>query len=373
MARPLWLLPLVALTPSAQAAWELNMPIGVTDQSQAIYGLHMLIFWICVVISVIVYGIMAYALIAYRRSVRKEAAQFSHNTKLEILWTALAALVLVVLAIPSTKTLIDIYDQSPGEVNIKVVGYQWKWGYEYLEEGFSFLSNISTSQDEIYGRTAKGEFYLLEVDKPIYIPVGKRVRFLITAKDVLHAFWVPEFGIKQDAIPGYFNIAQATVQTPGVYRGVCAELCGLNHGFMPITVVAVEEPEYRLWVEERKAEFLEIKAASGRDWQESELLERGEQAYARNCAVCHQLDGRGVAGAFPALAGSPIVLGDKAAQTRILLRGVSGTAMQAFGDILSATDLAAVLTYSRTAWGNGEKIATDRLVQPAEVLRQKGN
>lgn len=372
-----WRLSLLALvaaiSPTAQADWELNMPVGVTSQSQAIYGLHMLIFWICVAISVIVYAVMGYAMIAYRRSVRKEAAQFSHHTRLEIVWTVAAALVLFVLAIPSTKVLIDIYDQSPGDINIKVVGYQWKWGYEYLEEGFSFISNLSTSQDEISGRSAKGEFYLLDVDKPVYIPVGKRVRFLITAKDVLHAFWIPDFGIKQDAIPGYFNIAQATVQEPGVYRGVCAELCGLNHGFMPITVVAVEEAEYRIWVEEQKAAFAEAQSASGRNWQEEELLEKGQQVYARNCAVCHQLDGKGVAGAFPALAGSPVVLGDRTNQTRLLLRGVPGTAMQAFGDILTATDIAAVLTYSRSAWGNDAKITTDRVIQPAEVLREKGN
>ena len=345
------------------------MPVGVTSQSQAIFGLHMLVFWICVALSVLVYGIMVYALIAYRRrGTDDKPSQFSHNATLEWVWTAGAALILVVLSVPSVRTLVDIYDLSPGEVNIKVVGYQWKWGYEYLEEGFGFISNSRTPQEEITGDMPKGEFYLLDVDNPIYIPVGKRVRFLITARDVLHSFWIPDFGIKQDAIPGYFNVAWANVQKPGVYRGVCAELCGLNHGFMPIVVVAVEEDEYHQWVIERKKEQAAYDEAAGRSWDQQELAVRGQQVYLQQCAVCHLPSGVGVAGAFPSLVGSDIIVKDRARNIQTVLQGVQGTAMQSFSQLLSPADLAAVLTYTRASWGNGEAVREPAVVQPSEIL-----
>ena len=363
------------LAPTAYAAWEVNLPVGVTSQSQAIFDLHMLTFWVCVAIAVIVYGVMGYSLIAYRRrSSKDQPAKFAHNLFLEWTWTIGAALILVVLAVPATKTLIDIYDTSPGEINIKVVGYQWKWGYEYLEEGFSLISNTSTPQDEIAGRVPKGEFYLLEVDKPIYVPINTTIRFLITARDVLHAFWLPELGIKQDAIPGYFNAAKAYISEPGVYRGVCAELCGLNHGFMPIVLVAVEQAEYQQWVAERKKEFMQREEAAGRSWQKDELLARGQQVYLQQCSVCHQANGAGIAGAFPTLVGSPIVLNQREAQINTVLRGVQGTAMQSFAQLLSPADLAAVLTYTRASWGNAEQVQGDLVIQPVEILNlMEGN
>lgn len=345
------------------------MPVGVTAQSQSIYDLHMLTFWVCVAIGVIVYSVMGYSLIAYRRrSAADKPAQFSHNTKLEWLWTTAAALVLVALAVPSTRTLMEIYDTTPGEVNIKVTGYQWKWGYEYLDEGFSFVSNSTTLPEEISGDMPKGEHYLLTVDEPIYVPIRTKVRFLITARDVLHAFWVPDFGIKQDAIPGYFNTAWVYIKEAGVYRGVCAELCGLNHGFMPIVVVAVEEDEYRDWVGVRQQQQARQDAATARSWSRESLVEQGRLVYLQNCAVCHQPTGAGIPGAFPALDGSKVVVGEREALINTVLNGVPGTSMQPFAELLSASDLAAVLTYTRTSWGNEEKMKDEPVVQPTEVL-----
>ncbi|MGI9344810.1 MAG: cytochrome c oxidase subunit II [Gammaproteobacteria bacterium] len=350
------------------AAWELNMPRGVTETSQSIFDLHMLIFWICVGIGVIVYGLMFYSLIAYRRrSDQDKPSQFTHNSFLEWFWTLAAAVVLIIMAIPSTQTLIEIYDHSKGDVNIIVTGYQWKWGYEYPDEGFSFISNSRTPQEEISGQVDKGEFYLLDVDNPIYVPINKDVRFLITARDVLHAFWIPDFGIKQDAIPGFFNIAKANIQTPGVYRGVCAELCGLNHGFMPIVVVAVEEDEYRTWVVERQKEQLNRDQATKQAWGLEQLTEQGEEVYLRQCAACHQANGTGITGAFPTLAGSSVVQGKSQDLIALVADGVPGTAMQAFDEILSPAELGSVLTYIRTSWGNGKDLQQPE-VQPIEVL-----
>ena len=340
----------------AQAIPEYNLPVGVTTKSKEIYDLHMLIFWVCVVLSVLVYGVMFYAMVAYRKSANPVAATFTDNHRLEWGWTIGAALILVLLAIPSTRVLFDIYTDEDIELNIKVTGYQWKWRYEYLSDDyqreFSFFSNLRTPDDEITGAAQKGEHYLLDVDNPVYIPIDTKVRFLITANDVLHAFWVRDFGIKQDAIPGYINTAWVEVTEPGVYRGVCAELCGLDHGFMPIVVVAVKPDEYKAWRQEQLEQAAAERELFEKEWTREELMVRGENVYQKNCVACHQADGTGVAGAFPALRGSEIVLGSLAGQVEVVQNGVTGTAMQAFGSQLSPVDLAAVITYTRFAWGN---------------------
>ncbi len=347
--------------------WQLNMPYGVTPTSHVVYDLHMLIFWICVVVAVLVYGVMFYSMAVHRKSRGAKPAQFSHNTRLEVLWTALASLVLVAMAWPATAVMINMYDASDSQIDILVTGYQWKWKYEYLGEDVSFFSNIATPDDEIYGDAPKGEHYLLNVDKPLVIPVGTKVRFLITAADVLHSWWVPDFAVKMDAIPGFVNEAWTWVEREGVYRGQCTELCGRLHGFMPIVVNATSQNAYRRWLGERHAEAAAERALLNQRMDLSQLMERGKQVYQTNCASCHLATGAGLPGAFPALHKDSAATGALAEHLGIVINGTPGTAMAAFGAQLGAADLAAVITYERNAWGND----TGDLVQPIDVERYR--
>ena len=276
------------------------------------------------------------------------------------------------MAIPPMNVLKEIYNDEEGDVNIQVVGYQWKWQYKYLEDGINFFSNLSTDQDEIYNKVPKGEHYLLEVDEPVVIPVGKKVRFLITANDVIHSWWVPDFAIKQDAIPGFINTAWTIVEEPGLYRGNCTELCGKNHGFMPIVVRAVEQNEYDEWVSGKKQAAFELAQLTEKDWSVEELVANGESVYVKNCAACHQVNGQGIPGIFPALAGSEIVLNDKPRNLEILMEGVQGAAMQSFANQLSEVDMASVITYTRKAWGNDTN-GDGEVVLPKEILEYKNN
>ncbi|MDX5298798.1 MAG: cytochrome c oxidase subunit II [Gammaproteobacteria bacterium] len=330
----------------------MNMPKGVTEVSQSIYSLHMVIFWICVVIGVIVFGVMFWSILAHRKSQGATPAHFHESTTVEILWTLIPLLILIGMAIPATRTLVEMYDTSKSDVDIKISGYQWKWRYEYLQDGFDYFSNLSTPRDQIYNRDVKGEHYLLEVDEPLVIPVGKKVRFLLTANDVIHSWWVPDLGVKKDAIPGFINETWTRVDKPGIYRGQCTELCGKDHGFMPVVVKAVPEEEYNAWVAERKAAAEAERELTSKAWSLEELMTRGEQTYATFCAACHMPNGAGMPPAFPALKGSPIALGDVAAHIDIVVNGKAGTAMQSFGGQLNPVDLAAVITYERNAWGN---------------------
>lgn len=340
--------------PAAMADWELNMPQGVTEVSQSIYDLHMLIFWICVWIGVVVFGVMFYSIFKHRKSKGAKASQFHESLGLELLWTAVPTAILIAMAVPATSTLIQMYDTTDAEIDIKITGHQWKWQYDYLGEDVGFFSNLTTSQDEIYDRTAKGENYLLEVDKHVVVPTGKKIRFLITSNDVIHAWWVPEIAVKKDAIPGYINESWAIIPEgqEGLYRGQCAELCGVDHGFMPIVLEAVTPAEYQVWlVDQRAAAEAEAAAALG-DFSHEELMTKGADVYARSCAACHGVQGAGMGSVFPALVDSPIATGDVAAHIDIVINGKSGTAMQAFAAQLSEVDLAAVITYERNAWGN---------------------
>ena len=364
------LLPTVFTSSSAFAIWsDINLPLGVTEISREIYGLHMLIFWVCVVIAIMVYGVMTWSLIAYRKSRGAVSADFHDNRTLEWTWTILAAVILIVMAVPATISMVKIYDQSSGDITIKAVGYQWKWQYEYVEDDFSFFSNLKTPWEEIENELDKGEFYLLDVDNPVYVPIGKKIQFLITANDVLHAFWVRDLGIKQDAIPGYFNVASVTVQEPGVYRGVCAELCGQNHGFMPIVVVAVEQDEYDDWRAEQLARVVAQRELFEKEWTPEELISRGNDVYAKNCVACHQANGQGIPGAFPALVDNDIVLNQLGVQLETVINGVPGTSMQAFGRQLDAVDLAAVITYTRRSWGN-ESAGDGTFPLPKEIAER---
>ena len=358
------------LAPVISADWfALNMTRGITDISNEVFELHMLIFWICVAIGALVFSVMFYSMWAHTKKKNPVPAKFHENHKLEIAWTIIPFLILIAMAVPASKTLVKIYDDEAGDVNIQVTGYQWKWGYKYLEDDISFVSNLSTDLDEIYNLVPKGENYLQEVDEMVVIPAGKKVRFLITANDVIHSWWVPAFAIKQDAIPGFVNTAWTVVDTPGIYRGKCTELCGKNHGFMPIVVKVVEQEEYDLWVDNKKQEAIRLAELTTKDWSTEELVQRGQEVYEKNCVSCHMAEGQGIPGIFPALAGSEIALYDKDRHIEILMEGVQGAAMNSF-DYLSEVELAAVITYSRQAWGNAEK-GDGEVVVPKDIVEYK--
>ena len=347
-----------------------NMPIGVTEVSKEIFDLHMLILWICVWIGVVVFGIMFWSLWKYRKSKGAVAADFDDHFWLEIGWTVAATIILVVIAIPSTKVMITSYDDSEGEINIMVTGHQWKWHYKYLEDDISFFSNLATDQEQINNKIPKGEFYLREVDEPLVIPVNKRIRFLITGNDVIHSWWVPDFAVKQDAVPGFINTAWTNVPETGIYRGACTELCGIKHAFMPVVVRAVEQAEYDAWVAEKIVLAEQEKMLTSKEWTKAELVERGEDFYLTNCVACHQVNGQGIPPVFPTLDGSQIVLNDTQRQIEILMEGVQGSAMAAFGSQYSEVDIAAVITYTRQAWSNG-KNGDSAIVTPQDIVAYK--
>ena len=368
-----WLLAPAVLMPSYRAVaeeverWKFNMTEGVTPVSREIHGLHMEMFWWCVAIGVVVFGVMFYSMIVHRKSRGVKPANFHESTGLEIVWTAIPLVILIIMAIPATSSLIKLYDHSEAEVDVLVTGYQWRWKYDYVEEDFSFFSNLSTSRDEIDGFAPKNANYLLEVDEPLVLPVGQKVRFLVTAADVIHSWWVPALGVKRDAIPGFINESWAYIEEPGIYRGQCAELCGKDHGFMPIVVEAKPQAEYRQWLADKKAEAEELAKLTEQTFSFDELYARGEDIYGRWCAACHQADGSGVPGTFPALVGDGVVTGPIDDHIDVVVNGVPGTSMQAFGEQLSEVDLAAVVTYERNAWGNnmGDE------AQPIDIYNHK--
>jgi len=365
---------LVGLTLPAFAGadyWQLNMYKGVTPVSKDIYNLHMVAILICAIIGVIVFGVMIYSLIHHRKSKGHKPADFHENTKLEIVWAIIPFLILVGLAIPATNVFIRMEDNSDSDVTIKVVGHQWKWQYQYLDQGITFFSNLSTPFAQIENKEKKGEWYLLEVDKPVVVPIHKKVRFLVTSNDVIHSWWVPELGIKRDAIPGFMHESWARIDEPGVYRGQCAELCGVNHGFMPIVVKAVTESEFDTWVSEQakvQDEFAatQSKPEMQKDMTRAELMKLGQEKYDIICSACHKPDGTGIPPMFPALKGSSVAVGNPISRhISYVLDGVPGSAMQAYKDQLTDAEIAAIVTYERNAWGNN----TDDVVQPSEVAK----
>ena len=346
---------------------DYNMRKGVTDISQNVYQLHMTIFLICCVIGVIVFAVMFWALIHHRKSKGAIAAQFHESTKVEILWTAIPFIILVVMAIPATKTLIAMEDASKADLTIKVTGSQWKWHYEYMGHDVDFYSVLSTPREQMNDQEAKGEHYLLEVDRALVIPTGRKVRFLMTSDDVIHSWWVPDFAVKKDANPGFINEAWTNVNEVGIYRGQCAELCGKDHGFMPIVVDARSPEAFELWLTEAKKEKQQQAEASAalldKTLTKEELMAVGEQVYMGYCAACHQPTGLGLPGVFPAMKGSALVQGDLKPHIDILLNGRPGTAMQAFGKQLSIKQIAGVITYKRNSWGNN----TGEVIQPSQI------
>lgn len=359
----------LVLAPAAMADWGLNMPQGITEVSQSIFELHMLIFWICVWIGVVVFGVMFYSIFKHRKSKGAVASKFHESLGLEILWTAVPTVILIAMAVPATSVLIEMYDTKNSDVDIKITGHQWKWQYDYLGEDVGFFSNMTTTEDEIYNRTEKGENYLEEVDYNVVVPTGQKVRFLITSNDVIHSWWVPEIAVKKDAIPGYINESWTIIPEgqEGIYRGKCTELCGVNHGFMPIVLEAVTSDEYQVWLEEQRAgKIAEAQAALG-EFSYDELMVKGADVYARSCAACHGNEGQGLGSVFPALAGSSMALNDMAGHIDIVLNGKPGTAMQSFSAQLSDVDIAAVITFERNAWGND----TGETVTPKMIIDAK--
>ncbi|WP_434999362.1 cytochrome c oxidase subunit II [Vibrio scophthalmi] len=345
----------------------LNMTQGVTQISGQVYDLHMLIFYICCAIALIVFGAMFYSIFKHRKSKGAVAAHFHESTKVEIIWTVIPIIILIAMAIPATKTLVAMEDTTQSDLTVKITGSQWKWHYSYFGEEVEFFSLLATSQKQIDGIEAKGAHYLLEVDNPLVLPINRKIRFLMTSDDVIHSWWVPDFAVKKDTIPGFINEAWTRIDKPGVYRGQCAELCGRAHGFMPIVVHAMEEDDYDAWLSDQKVQLALAKEqaaqALGSVLTLEELMLEGEQIYVERCAVCHQANGEGIPGAFPAIKGSAVVTGDLDAHISTIVNGVAGTAMQSFSNQLTEQEIAAVITYQRNGFENN----TGDVVQAADI------
>ncbi len=367
----------VAAALSGGAAWavndmpggpgvnQLNLTPGVTRIAADQWWIHNFLLIVCLAIFVAVFGVMFYSLWAHRKSRGAKPADFHESTAVEIAWTIVPFLIIVGLAIPATRMVVEQKDTSQADLTIKATGHQWKWGYEYLKgegAGISFLSDLATPLEQIEGKAPKSETYLMEVDNPLVVPVGQKIRMVITANDVIHAWMVPAFGVKQDAIPGFVRDTWFRAEKEGTFRGACAELCGKNHAFMPIVVEVKSQEAYKAWADGKKKEMLAKADDPTKEWTVADLNERGAKVYASNCVACHQATGKGVPGAFPALEGSKLVLGKQEDQIAILLNGKPGTAMAAFKQ-LSDVELAAVATYTRNAWGNK---AEDTVVQPKD-------
>jgi cytochrome c oxidase subunit 2 len=351
---------------------EINMTRGVTAQSMISYKLHMIILWICVVIGVIVFSAMFYSIVAHRKSKGYEASQFTHSTKAEIVWTIIPVLILIVMAVPATTALVHMEVAPETEMTVKITGFQWRWKYQYMEDEISFISSLHLDSNAAR-RLASGtnpesvENYLLEVDNPLVLPANTKIKFLITADDVIHSWWVPALGWKRDAVPGFINEAWTEILEPGVFRGQCAELCGKDHGFMPIVLNVLPKDEYQAWAEQQRERMAHQDEETRRLWTRDELMATGENVYAAQCSTCHQADGQGLAPAFPALAGSAVTQGPVEDHIQVVLNGREGTAMQAWGNMLSDSDIAAALTYTRNAFGN----ETGDVVQPQTITRIK--
>ena len=366
---------LMLLSLASTGAWaddskmnQLNMPVSVTQVGQDIYDLHMLILWISVIIGLLVFGVMFYSIYYHRKSRGVTPSTFHESTSVEIAWTVVPFIILIGMAVPATKTLLEVYDFDEAEIDIMITGYQWKWKYEYLVEdgeNVMFFSNLRTPQSEINNTEPKGEHYLLEVDEPVVIPVNAKVRLLVTANDVLHAWWVPELAVKKDAIPGFINEAWTLPTEEGIYRGQCAELCGKDHGFMPIVVNVVSREEYKEWLVAKQSEAAQVKALMDQTFTLDELVTRGKAVYDRSCLACHGATGEG--GLGKAIAGSAVATGDVGGHLDVGINGVPGTAMQAFGGQLNDVDMAAVITYQRNAFGNN----MGDMVQPIDVFNHK--
>jgi cytochrome c oxidase subunit 2 len=354
--------------PGGPAVNQLNFAAPATKIMQEIHWLHWMMLVLCAVIFIGVFGVMFYSILKHRKSLGHKSASFHESTTVEIIWTVIPLLIVIGMALPATKTVVAMKDTTNSDITIKTTGYQWKWGYDYIKgegEGISFLSTLSTSREAINNLAPKSNTYLMEVDNEMVVPVGKKIRLITTANDVIHAWTIPAFGVKQDAIPGFVRDAWFKAETIGTFRGQCSELCGAQHAFMPIVVRVVSQEDYTKWVEEKKKEMGASSDDPSKVYTLDEQKERGAKVYASNCAACHQANGKG-AGSFPALDGSKMVLGPKDAQYNILLNGKG--AMPKWAGVISDGDIAAVMTYTRNAWSN----KTGEIIQTQEIITARG-
>ena len=358
--------------PGGPAVRQLNLHPPVTRIAQEQHSLHWMMLVICTLIFVAVFAVMFYSIWKHRKSRGAQAANFHESVVVELAWTIVPFLIIILMALPATKVLVAQKDTTNADLTVKVTGYQWKWGYDYLRgegEGLAYISTLDSSHRAMSssGNVANAPAdYLLKVDYPLVVPVDKKVRVITTANDVIHSFMVPAFGIKQDAIPGFVRDTWFRAERVGDYYGQCAELCGKEHAYMPIHVRVLSAQDYSAWVAEEKKKAAAKQDDPAKVWTLTDILPRGEKVYAANCAACHQANGKG-AGAIKPLDGSAIVRDeDHARQLQVVLRGAANGAMPSW-KTLSDTDLAAVVTYTKNAWSN----RTGQLVQPAEVVAQR--
>jgi cytochrome c oxidase subunit 2 len=340
---------------------------GVTDMSQRIQDLHHISLWVCIVVGIVVFGVMFYSMFAHRRSKHPTPADFHESLTVEIIWTVIPVLILIVMAVPATQVLSDIEDNSDADLTVLITASQWKWHYHYVEADIGFYSNLATPQAQIDNLEPKGEHYLLEVDNPLVLPINKKIRFLTASNDVIHSWWIPDFAVKQDAVPGFINEAWTRVPQPGLFRGQCAELCGKDHAFMPIVVEVLPEAEFDAWIEEQRLAMLlsgeQAVADREKEWTIKELVPMGEEVFIEHCATCHERDGQGQGSKYPALAGSEIATGEIEDHLDRVMNGKVDTEMQAWAPQLSDLEIAAVMTYERNAWSNN----TGQIIQPMTV------
>lgn len=343
---------------------QMDFAAPATKIMAEIHWLNWFMIVICAVIFVGVFGVMFYSILKHRKSKGAKAASFHESTTVEIIWTVIPLIIVIAMALPATKTVVAMKDTTNSDITIKTTGYQWKWGYDYIKgegEGISFVSTLSTPRAQVNNLEPKSLTYLMEVDNEMVVPVNKKIRIITTANDVIHAWAVPAFGVKQDAIPGFVRDTWFKAEKIGTFRGQCSELCGAQHAFMPIVVKVVSAEDYSKWVDAKKKEMAGNADDPTKTYTLDEQKERGAKVYAANCAACHQANGAG-AGAFPALVGSKVVLGPKEGQYQILLYGKN--AMPKWGGVLSDGELAAVMTFTRNTWGNktGEVIQTQDFI-----------
>jgi len=357
--------------PHTSFASKFDMRPGVTEMSQRLQQLHHMSLWICIVVGIVVFGAMFYTMFAHRRARNPVPATFSHSTLVEIIWTTIPVLILVGMAIPATQALREIEDNDNSDITVLVTASQWKWHYEYLDTGISYYSNNATPVEQIENLEPKDEFYLLDVDNRLVLPADQKVRFLITADDVIHSWWVPDIAVKQDAIPGFINEAWTRIPVTGVFRGQCAELCGLDHAYMPIVVEVRPAEEFDAWIEDQRVAAAlageAAVAARAKTWTMGELIPMGEAVFLKHCATCHERDGMGQGTKYPALAGSEIATGDIVAHLDRVMNGLADTEMQAWAPQISDLDIAAVITYERNSWGND----TGDVIQPITVYEAR--
>lgn len=350
-------------SPGGPAVNEINFQQPVTSVARDLWGLHNLMLIICLLIFIGVFGVMLYSIIVHRKSRGFKPANFHESTTVEIVWTVVPFLIVIMMALPATKAVIAMKDTSNADLTVKVTGYQWKWGYDYVNgpgQGIRLISTLSTPREQINNRAAKTDTYLQEVDHLLVVPVNRKIRIITTAADVIHSWYVPAFGVKQDAFPGVTRETWFKAEKVGVYRGFCTELCGKEHAFMPVVVNVVSDEDFAKWVDANRKLTAAPADDPNRDFSAEELHQRGEKVYIANCAVCHQPNGKG-AGPFPAIDGSKVVNGPVADQIKLVLHGKGQ--MPAWSKALSDIDIASVITYQRNTWSNH----TGQAVQPRDV------